>query len=501
MKTLLLQIQNSYQGWQANIEKIANLLQKSDTDFELILIPVGTILGLEKSGFEHNLTEEEEQNFCQALAELSNLAKGKHILLGGYQQASKHIVYHYDPARRLWQIITNSEQNIEINGYTIAVFAENNDTEKSKLSSIDITIDFIPQTYTQRVYPTKPNIYLNQSIYIQLQPVANLKGKIYPGASSVYHLGKQVFQLPIAEDSAQIYDTQTTYASKNNPHLTPFSHPQLRLENSQLAEILQIIKFALRDFLAKLGNPKVIIGLSGGMDSALCLALAVKILGKEQVHTVYLPSEFSSTLSDQDTRELVRRCGVEHQILPINKLYQEVLQTLAKPFANLPFSVAEENIQSRLRALLLMALANKFNYILLNTSNKSELCMGYGTLYGDLCGGLGILGDLYKTQVYSLANYLNQQGEELIPKSVFTRAPSAELRPNQKDSDSLPEYADLDRVLFALIEQQQDLAQLQRMGIDADLLQNIWTRIENNRYKMQQICPILQLSPKPLSKN
>jgi NAD+ synthase (glutamine-hydrolysing) len=224
-------------------------------------------------------------------------------------------------------------------------------------------------------------------------------------------------------------------------------------------------------------------------------ALAVEALGKENVHVLLMPSEYSSGHSVSDAKQLCEKLGNPFDIIPIKDVYDSFLNTLKPIFRDLPFSVAEENIQSRTRGNLLMAVANKFGYILLNTSNKSELATGYGTLYGDMAGGLSVLGDLYKMQVYALGRYLNRN-EEIIPVSILTKAPSAELRPNQKDSDSLPDYPILDRVLYQYIELRQGPKEIIAQGYDAALVARILKLVNTNEYKRNQFCPIIRVSSK-----
>jgi NAD+ synthase (glutamine-hydrolysing) len=208
-----------------------------------------------------------------------------------------------------------------------------------------------------------------------------------------------------------------------------------------------------------------------------------------------MPSEYSTDHSVNDAVELSKRLGNPYDTIPIKNIYEAFLAGLKPVFKDLPFSLAEENIQSRTRGNLLMAIANKFGYILLNTSNKSELATGYGTLYGDMAGGLGILGDVYKIQVYALARFLNRE-KEIIPANILSKAPSAELRPNQKDSDSLPEYDILDKVLYQYIERRQGPAELVAMGIDAALVKRILKLVNTNEYKRNQFCPIIRVSCK-----
>ncbi len=222
-------------------------------------------------------------------------------------------------------------------------------------------------------------------------------------------------------------------------------------DEKNIAEIHSALVLGISDYFSKMNFKKATLGASGGIDSAVVQALAVKALGKENVHVLLMPSQYSTEHSISDAELLCKRLGNPYNIVAIKEVYDSYLSTLKPVFRDLPFSVAEENLQSRTRGNLLMALANKLGYILLNTSNKSELATGYGTLYGDMAGGLGVLGDLYKMQVYALAGYMNRK-EELIPDHIISKAPSAELRPDQKDTDSLPDYRILDKVLYNYIE-------------------------------------------------
>ncbi len=251
----------------------------------------------------------------------------------------------------------------------------------------------------------------------------------------------------------------------------------------------------IRDYFEKMGFKKAILGSSGGIDSAVTLALAVEALGKDNVFAVLMPSEYSTSHSVTDAGMLSKTLGNPYHVIPIKGIYNTFLSELSPIFKDLPFSVAEENIQSRTRGNLLMAIANKFNYILLNTSNKSELATGYGTLYGDMAGGLAVLGDCYKLQVYELARYINRQSE-IIPLHIIEKAPSAELRPGQKDSDSLPDYAVLDQVLYRYIERSLGPSEIKSAGFDENLVDRILSLVNKNEYKRNQFCPIIRISPK-----
>jgi NAD+ synthase (glutamine-hydrolysing) len=244
-----------------------------------------------------------------------------------------------------------------------------------------------------------------------------------------------------------------------------------------------------------MGFKKAILGSSGGIDSAVTLALAVEALGKDNVAAVLMPSKYSSDHSVNDAVELSKRLDNPYHQISIEKVNQSFLETLDPLFKDSLPGLAEENIQSRIRGNLLMAIANKFGYVLLNTSNKSELSTGYGTLYGDMAGGLGVLGDCYKLQIYELAKYINRK-TEIIPNNILIKEPSAELRLDQKDSDSLPVYDILDKILYQYIENAMGPAEIKSLGFDAALVDRILKLVNTNEYKRNQFCPIIRVSPK-----
>jgi NAD+ synthase (glutamine-hydrolysing) len=267
------------------------------------------------------------------------------------------------------------------------------------------------------------------------------------------------------------------------------------MDDKNISEIHKALILGIRDYFGKMGFSKATLGASGGIDSAVVQALAVEALGKDAVHVLLMPSEYSTGHSVSDAEALSKNLGNRYDIVPIKTVYDSFLTNLKPLFKDLPFSIAEENIQSRTRGNLLMALANKFGYILLNTSNKSELATGYGTLYGDMAGGLGVLGDLYKMQVYALARYINRE-QEIIPQNILTKAPSAELRPNQKDSDSLPDYPVLDSILYQYIELRQGPKEIIAQGYDAALVARILKLVNTAEYKRAQFCPVIRVSHK-----
>jgi len=260
-------------------------------------------------------------------------------------------------------------------------------------------------------------------------------------------------------------------------------------------EIYHAIVLGIKDYFGKMGFSKAVMGSSGGIDSAVTQVLATQALGKDNVRALLMPSQYSTAHSITDAEQLSKNLDNPYDIVPIKNIYESFLTELQPIFKNEPFNVAEENIQSRTRGNLLMAVANKFGYILLNTSNKSELATGYGTLYGDMAGGLSILGDVYKMQVYALARYINKK-EKVIPENIITKAPSAELRPNQKDSDSLPEYEKLDRILYQYIELRKGPKEIIESGYENELVDRILKLVNTNEYKRNQFCPIIRVSCK-----
>jgi NAD+ synthase (glutamine-hydrolysing) len=274
-----------------------------------------------------------------------------------------------------------------------------------------------------------------------------------------------------------------------------FSRPEKINHPSKEELIYHALILGLRDYFSKMGFKKAILGLSGGVDSALVSVLAAKALGSENILPVMLPSEFSSSHSISDSVVLCKNLGINVEQIEIKNIFNAFLESLAPLFKDTSFNVAEENIQARIRGTLLMAVSNKFGHILLNTSNKSELAVGYGTLYGDMCGGLSVIGDLYKTEVYALCNYINRK-KEIIPHHIITKEPSAELRPGQKDSDSLPLYDVLDAILYKYIELRKGPLELIAEGHDVTLVNRILKMVNSNEYKRKQLAPVLRISPK-----
>jgi len=270
----------------------------------------------------------------------------------------------------------------------------------------------------------------------------------------------------------------------------------------ELAEIYQALVLGVRDYVHKNGFEKVVIGLSGGVDSSLVAVIATDALGPENVVGVSMPSRYSSPGSKSDAEELTRNLGIEFKVIPIEKAFSAYLETLAEPFKNTNPDATEENIQARIRGNLLFALSNKFGWLVLACSNKSETAMGYTTLYGDMSGGLIPLKDVPKTTVYKLVQYRNRQvKKDIIPSSVLSKAPTAELRPNQKDTDTLPPYEILDPILKAYVEDDVMIDQIINMGFDRETVLRVAKLVDRNEYKRRQAAPGIKITPRDFGRD
>ena len=297
-------------------------------------------------------------------------------------------------------------------------------------------------------------------------------------------------ELKYFEEDLKIYDLDEIITAQKPADADP-----LGVLDNKTALIHDALVMGVRNYFNKLGFKQAILGLSGGIDSAVTMVLAARALGPENVRAVLMPSAFSSEHSVNDALELANNLGSPFDIISIEDAYINMSDTMRPVFGDLPFNIAEENIQARLRGVILMAMSNKFGHILLNTSNKSEAAVGYSTLYGDMNGGISVLGDVYKTEVFRLARYINKD-VEVIPENSISKPPSAELRPDQKDSDSLPEYDILDEILYQYIEKRKGPKELVAMGFEKSIVDRILKLVNTSEYKRFQTPPILRVSPK-----
>lgn len=302
-----------------------------------------------------------------------------------------------------------------------------------------------------------------------------------------------VGRAPLFEESYIDLDWQPEADTLENIGSAPANIPK------KIAQMFSALKLGLQDYLNKTGIAEdVVLGLSGGIDSALVAAIATEALGAENVVGITMPSEFSSEGSVTHSQQLAQNLGIELHEIAVKDLYNQFNTTLKPLFKDATFGVAEENLQPRIRGTLLMAYSNKFGNMLLNTGNKSELATGYCTLYGDMAGGLGVIADLYKLEVFEMARWLNEEyySEEIIPSAIINKPPSAELRPDQKDADSLPKYDILDPILEAYIEKQHSVAEIAEQGFDIDTVREIVALVDRNEYKRFQAVPALKVSDK-----
>ncbi len=310
---------------------------------------------------------------------------------------------------------------------------------------------------------------------------------IFDGGSLVVdQMGEINEELAMFKEDLKVFDTNEV---KKNEGIG-------RMKSMEKTELIyKGLILGLRDFFGKSGFSKAILGLSGGIDSAVTAAVVCDALGPENVHGLLLPSPFSSEHSIEDALQLAENLGMTCETLPIESMYDAFIKSLEEPFGKTDFDTTEENIQSRIRGTLLMAFSNKKGYILLNTTNKSEMAVGYGTLYGDLAGGLSVLADVYKTEVYELAAYINRDTER-IPVNSILKPPSAELKPDQRDSDSLPDYDILDKILFLFIERRKGKQEIIAEGFEPETVSRVLSLVNNSEFKRYQTAPVLRASPK-----
>jgi len=368
-----------------------------------------------------------------------------------------------------------------------------NPLEELQKHGPDVIINIAASPFAHRKMEVKQSIFTGKAARYGLpllycNQVGAQTELIFEGGSMAIHpSGRVARKLPLFQEEIQLIDLDELTGSE------PPANEGIIAD--RIETITNALTCGIRDYFTKLGFKTATLGLSGGIDSAVTLTLAAKSIGPENLQVLLMPSQYSSDHSVNDSVQLANNLGVKYYILPIEKLFNQYKETLHPLFQNLPEDITEENIQARIRGTLLMALSNKLGNILLNTSNKSETAVGYGTLYGDMSGGLSVLGDVYKTDVYLMAGYMNRE-KEIIPSNIISKPPSAELRPGQKDSDSLPPYDVLDRILEAYIERQLPVEKISEMGYEAKLVRRIIRMVNQNEYKRYQTPPILRISSK-----
>lgn len=320
-----------------------------------------------------------------------------------------------------------------------------------------------------------PMTYINQ--------IGSYTDIVFDGGSMVFNSkGELQAELPLFKEMQSFVDTNDSHS------ITPSS-------TEKIALIHDALLIGIRDYFQKLGFKKAIVGLSGGIDSAIVTTMAVKALGAENVNVIMMPSQYSSDHSISDSEQLIQNLGIQGDLIAIEEIYKSFEKGLAPLFEGKEADLTEENLQARIRGTLLMAYSNKFGNILLNTSNKSEMAVGYSTIYGDMNGGLSVMGDLFKTEVFELARFINRE-KEIIPNHILIKPPSAELRPDQKDSDSLPDYDILDDILYQYVDLRKGVQQIIDAGFEKSLVERIIRLVNMNEYKRYQSPPIIKVSTK-----
>ncbi len=346
---------------------------------------------------------------------------------------------------------------------------------------------FSVDTHERRLAVFKGNVARFGLPVINVNQVGGNTDLIFDGGSMVLNSsGDMVVKLKSFQEDFRIVDVDDKELMKSPPSEEP---------SERIAQIHDALVIGIRDYFGKMGFKKATLGLSGGIDSAVTLALAQKALGSDSIRVLLLPSQYSSQHSIDDAVALAKNLNVKYDTVNIEESFMSITKSMKQVFSGNPEDITEENIQARIRGTLLMALSNKFGNLLLNTSNKSEAAVGYGTLYGDMNGAISVLGDVYKTDVFALARYINRNGE-IIPENTITKPPSAELRPDQKDSDSLPEYETLDSILFHYIEGHKSINEIIAEGFNPDIVKRVVRLVNINEYKRFQAPPIIRVSSK-----
>jgi NAD+ synthase (glutamine-hydrolysing) len=535
MKIALAQLNYHVGNFQYNTEKIINAIHNAQNDMcDVIVFSELAVCGyppldlLEREEFIEQCIEQvhkiaSECNTIMAIVggpSINPESKGKKLFNSAYVLADGKIqsVHHktllpnYDVFDEYRYFEPNSEFSlVEYNGKKLAIticedlwdeqpvansFAKSELYKMSPMKELKqlnpdmvINIAASPFSYNQgqiRQQIITEKAAKNQIPFVYVNQMGANTELVFDGSSLVVNSqGKITQQLKPFEEDIHYCVLENIDEEKT----------MIPAEQEKFALIHDALVLGVKDYFSKMGFKKATLGLSGGIDSAVTVVIAAHALGAENVRVLLLPSKYSSDHSIKDAEDLAKNLGVQYDIVPIKDIVNTYDDTLASLFSGLAPDVTEENIQARIRGTLLMALSNKFGHILLNTSNKSEAAVGYGTLYGDMNGGLSVLGDVYKTDVFALARYINRN-DEVIPENTIVKPPSAELRLDQKDSDSLPDYDILDQILFNYIEKNESPQKIVNQGFDPEIVQKAVRLVNINEYKRFQTAPIIRVSSK-----
>ena len=400
----------------------------------------------------------------------------------------------YISARREMGFIVGGEgyKVLDVYGAKIAILVGDDISHLNELEEeADLVVSINSRRYGKGLLSSRAEMLRglafteNRDIII-INQVGGSGDIVFDGTSGVMNReGKTELLMKSFEEDFQIYDTLADNESFTLPYTS---------YNDRTRMVYKAACLGVKDYFHKNGYTKACVGLSGGIDSSVVACLAVGALGKENVKGLMMPSQFSSDESVEDAKRLAENLGIEYSVLPITEAYKSIVDTLKPVVGGTEFDSTEENIQSRIRTVLLMALQNKEGYVLLNSSNKSENAIGWCTLYGDTAGAFSPTGDLYKSEVYDLARYINSQFDDVIPEEVLKKEPTSELRPDQKDSDILPPYEVVDAILYRMIEEGQHREEIINAGFDAEVVEKIHTMVMQNVKKRYQYPPVLRLS-------
>ena len=404
----------------------------------------------------------------------------------------RYVGKKYITARREMGFLVGSKgyEYATIKGHKCAiVVGDDLSRERDYDKSVETVISINARKYGKGTMTYRYEVMRNLSFVegkniVMVNQVGGSTDIVYDGTSGAFNnRGELVLMMKNFEEDFQIFDTR----AQARPVVIPTSGDRTRL-------VYEAARCGLRDFFLKNGYRKASIGLSGGIDSAVVACLAADALGRENVRALLMPSQFSSDHSVEDAKALAENLGIEYNVIPITEIYKSVVDTLKPVIGGREFDSTEENIQTRIRTILLMAVQNKTDYVLLNSSNKSENALGLCTLYGDTAGAFSPTGDLYKSEMYDVARYINRTFGNPIPENILDKEPSSELHPNQKDSDMLPPYEVVDAILYRMIEEGQHREEIVNAGFDSEVVEKIHSMIMRNEKKRYQFPPVLRLS-------
>nr|WP_295899548.1 NAD+ synthase [uncultured Alistipes sp.] len=507
MKIAIAQLNYTIGDVEGNTSKIIDSIQKAkERKADLVIFAEQAVSGtpafdlLRKTTFLE-LCEDalvEIASCCDGIAAIVGLpiltAEGT-ISAAALIQDRKVLRYvgkKYITARREMGFLVGSKgyEYATIKGHKCAiVVGDDLSRERDYDKSVETVISINARKYGKGTMTYRYEVMRNLSFVegkniVMVNQVGGSTDIVYDGTSGAFNnRGELVLMMKNFEEDFQIFDTR----AQARPVVIPTSGERTRL-------VYEAARCGLRDFFLKNGYRKACIGLSGGIDSAVVACLAADALGHENVRALLMPSQFSSDLSVEDAKELAENLGIEYNVIPITEIYKSVVDTLTPVIGGRDFDSTEENIQTRIRTILLMAVQNKTDYVLLNSSNKSENALGLCTLYGDTAGAFSPTGDLYKSEMYDVARYINRTFGNPIPENILDKEPSSELHPNQKDSDILPPYEVVDAILYRMIEEGQHREEIVNAGFDSEVVEKIHSMIMRNEKKRYQFPPVLRLS-------